>query len=341
MGHTIIIAEAGVNHNGDLNNAFKLVDAAVTAGVDYVKFQTFKADKLVSVNAKKAEYQIENTQNNKESQLEMLKKLELSTDDHEQLIAYCKSKNIKFFSTAFDLDSLVYLSDIGLDMVKIPSGEVTNLPYLRKAAELFPKVILSTGMCTMDDIRKAVEVFTSAGIEKESISILHCNTEYPTPMSDVNLKAMLHIGQVFGTAIGYSDHTLGIEVPIAAVALGATIIEKHYTLDKNMPGPDHVASLEPSELIAMVQGIRNIESAISGSGLKEPSVSEMKNSAIARKSIHLVKDKRAGESIQAEDLEMLRPGDGISPMKMDELIGKTINQDLVAGHKLTLNDFNI
>lgn len=341
MGHTIIIAEAGVNHNGDLNNAFRLVDAAVAAGVDYVKFQTFKADKLVSVNARKAVYQIENTQNNKESQLEMLRKLELSTDDHEQLITYCKSKSIKFFSTAFDLDSLVYLSEIGLDMVKIPSGEITNLPYLRKAAELFPKVILSTGMCTLEDIKKAVEVFTNAGIEKENISILHCNTEYPTPMSDVNLKAMLHIGQTFGTAIGYSDHTLGIEVPIAAVALGATIIEKHYTLDKSMPGPDHVASLEPAELIAMVKGIRNIESAISGSGLKEPSVSEMKNSAIARKSIHLGKDKRAGEAIKAEDLEMLRPGDGISPMKMDELIGKTITQDLIAGHKLTLNDFNI
>jgi N,N'-diacetyllegionaminate synthase len=341
MRHTIIIAEAGVNHNGDLNNAFKLVDAAVAAGVDYVKFQTFKAEKLVSVNAKKAEYQIENTQNNQESQLEMLKKLELSTNDHEQLIAYCKSKNIKFFSTAFDLDSLVYLSEIGLDIVKIPSGEITNLPYLRKAAELFSKVILSTGMCTMDDIKQAVEVFTKAGIETENISILHCNTEYPTPMNDVNLKAMLHIEQVFGTAIGYSDHTLGIEVAIAAVALGATIIEKHYTLDRNLPGPDHIASLEPSELKAMVRSIRNIESAISGSGLKEPSASEMKNSGIARKSIHLCKNKRAGDVLQVEDLEMLRPGDGISPMKMDELVGKTICRDLLAGHKLTLSDFSI
>lgn len=341
MKQTVIIAEAGVNHNGSLENAFKLVDVAAEAGVDYVKFQTFKADKLVSVNAKKAEYQIENTQNSTESQLEMLRKLEFSIEDHEKLIAYCKSKNIKFFSTAFDLDSLIYLSEIGLDMVKIPSGEITNLPYLRKAAELFSKVILSTGMSTMDDIKQAVEVFTQAGIEKESISILHCNTEYPTPMCDVNLKAMLHIKKVFNTAIGYSDHTLGIEVPIAAVALGATIIEKHYTLDKNLPGPDHVASLEPAELKAMVEGIRNIEFAISGSGLKEPSISEMKNLAIARKSIHLNKDKRAGEIISAEDLEMLRPGDGISPMKMDELIGKIINQDLVAGHKLALNDFNI
>lgn len=341
MGHTIIIAEAGVNHNGDLNNAFKLVDAAVEAGVDYVKFQTFKADKLVSVNAKKAEYQIENTQNNRESQLEMLKKLELSTDDHEQLIAYCKSKNIRFFSTAFDLDSLSYLSEIGLQMVKIPSGEITNLPYLRKAAELFPKVILSTGMCTLDDIQLAIDVFTKAGIEKKNISILHCNTEYPTPMGDVNLKAMLHIEQAFGTAVGYSDHTLGIEVPIAAVALGAVIIEKHYTLDRNLPGPDHIASLEPAELKAMVRSIRNIESAISGSGLKEPSVSEMKNSGIARKCIHLGRDKKAGDILQVGDLEMLRPGDGISPMKMDELIGKTINRDLLAGHKLSLNDLNL
>ncbi|MES2828402.1 MAG: N-acetylneuraminate synthase [Bacteroidota bacterium] len=341
MRHTIIIAEAGVNHNGDLKNAFKLIDAAVAAGVDYVKFQTFKADKLVSVNAKKADYQIENTQDNKESQLEMLRKLELSNEDHEQLIAYCKSKNIRFFSTAFDLDSLVYLSEIGLDMVKIPSGEITNLPYLRKASELFPKVILSTGMCTLDDISAALEVFTKAGIEKKNISILHCNTEYPTPMTDVNLKAMLHIEQIFGTAIGYSDHTLGTEVPIAAVALGATVIEKHYTLDRNLPGPDHIASIEPTELKAMVDSIRNIEIAISGSGLKEPSNSEMKNSSIARKSIHLSREKRAGDILQEADLEMLRPGDGISPMKMDDFIGRAVAKDLSVGHKLALNDLLI
>lgn len=338
MSHTIIIAEAGVNHNGSLNNAFKLVDAAVEAGVDYVKFQTFKADKLVSINAKKAEYQIENTKNNAESQLEMLKKLELSSRDHEELIAYCKAKPIKFFSTAFDIDSLVYLSKLGLDMVKIPSGEVTNLPYLRKAAELFSNVILSTGMCTLSDIKLAIEVFLNAGILRENISILHCNTEYPTPMNDVNLKAMLHIKQAFGTEVGYSDHTLGIEVPIAAVALGATIIEKHYTLDKSLPGPDHVASLEPSELKAMVQAIRNIESAISGSGLKEPSASEMKNLSIARKSIHIGRNMKVGEIIQSQDLEMLRPGDGISPMKMDEVIGKRIKMDLNIGHKLMLTD---
>ncbi|MGY4383095.1 N,N'-diacetyllegionaminate synthase [Pedobacter sp. UYP24] len=339
MGHAIIIAEAGVNHNGDLNNAFKLVDAAVAAGADYVKFQTFKADKLVSVNAKKAEYQIENTHNNSESQLEMLKKLQLSESDHEKLIIYCNEKDIQFFSTAFDLISLQYLSTIGLDMVKIPSGELTNLPYLRLAAKLFAKVILSTGMATLEEISSALNVFLDAGIAKEHITILHCNTEYPTPMHDVNLKAMLTISEEFGTAIGYSDHTLGIEVPIAAVALGATIIEKHYTLDRNLPGPDHVASLEPSELKAMVSAIRNIETALLGSGIKEPSTSEIKNIAIARKSIHLNNDKVQGDTISEHDLEMLRPGDGISPMEVDRIIGKRINKPLAAGHKLLLTDF--
>lgn len=335
----IIIAEAGVNHNGSLENAFRLVDAAVDAGVDYVKFQTFKASNLVSIKAKKAEYQIENTKNSIESQLQMLQKLELSEDDHEKIIAYCNSKNIKFFSTAFDLDSLEYLSKIGMDMVKIPSGEITNLPYLRKAATLFSKVILSTGMATMKEIKDALDIFTHHGIDLGSISILHCNTEYPTPMRDVNLIAMLHIGSTFHTTIGYSDHTLGIEVPIAAVALGAKIIEKHYTLDRSMPGPDHAASLEPSELKAMVGAIRNIEIAISGSGQKEPSTSEMKNINIARKSIHLAVDKRSGEKLSIEDLMMLRPGDGISPMQMDELLGKVLSQNLEAGHKLSLTDF--
>lgn len=339
MKHTIIIAEAGVNHNGSLENAFKLIDAAVDAGVDYVKFQTFKADKLVSAKAKKADYQVENTKNTAESQLEMLQKLELSEQDHEKLIQYCKEKGIQFFSTAFDLTSLQYLSTIGLDMVKIPSGEITNLPYLRLAAKLFPKVILSTGMATLEDIGSALNVFLDAGIAKANITILHCNTEYPTPMLDVNLKAMLTIGEEFGTAIGYSDHTLGIEVPIAAVALGATMIEKHYTLDRNLPGPDHIASLEPNELKAMVSAIRNIESALRGSGIKEPSRSEIKNIAIARKSIHLIVDKAQGETITEQDLEMLRPGDGISPMDMGNVIGRALNKPLTAGHKLLLTDF--
>jgi len=285
MNSVIIIAEAGVNHNGDMKIAKKLIDAAVDAGVDYVKFQTFKSENLVSKEAKKADYQIENTQNASENQLQMLKKLELSHAQHEELIAYCKQKNISFFSTAFDLDSLDYLKKLGLKMVKIPSGEITNLPYLRRAASLFKEVILSSGMATMDEISDAFDIFLKAGIPKENIKILHCNTEYPTPMRDVNLMAMLSIQKRFGVTTGYSDHTLGIEVPIAAVALGGQMIEKHFTLDRSLPGPDQLASLEPEELKSMVKAIRNIELAISGSGIKEPSDSEMKNMAIARKSI--------------------------------------------------------
>jgi N,N'-diacetyllegionaminate synthase len=337
--HTIIIAEAGVNHNGDIYNAFKLIDAAVLAGVDYVKFQTFKSENLVSEDAKKAEYQIENTQNSSESQLQMLKKLELSANDHVEIIHYCNSKNIKFFSTAFDLQSLQYLSEIGLELVKIPSGEITNLPYLELAARLFEKVILSTGMATMQDIKNALDVFLRNGIEKKDVTILHCNTEYPTPMIDVNLKAMLSIQKELGTDIGYSDHTLGVEVPIAAVAMGAKIIEKHFTLDRTMDGPDHSASLEPNELIAMVSAIRNIELAISGSGTKEPSNSELKNISIARKSIHLANAVTKDEVISLEHFIMLRPGDGISPMEMNSIVGKKFVMDLPKGHKLSTSDF--
>ncbi|MBC7915272.1 MAG: N-acetylneuraminate synthase [Pyrinomonadaceae bacterium] len=327
MKHTIIIAEAGVNHNGSLENAFQLVDAAVAAGVDYVKFQTFKAEKLVSKKARKADYQIENTQNTEESQLQMLQKLELSEKDHEELLAYCKAKDIQFFSTAFDLDSLAYLAKLGLNMVKIPSGEITNLPYLRLAAKLFSKVILSTGMATIQEIREALNVFLNGGISKENITILHCNTEYPTPMQDVNLKAMLHIGETFGTAIGYSDHTLGIEVPVAAVALGATVIEKHFTLDKTMDGPDHPASLEPNELKAMVLAIRNIDIAISGSGLKEPSASEQKNVPVARKSIVAQKAIFKGDTFSEENITVKRPGNGISAINWDQVIGQKANRD--------------
>lgn len=330
MRRVLIIAEAGVNHNGSLDNAFKLVDAAVEAGVDYIKFQTFKADKLVSKTAKKADYQIQNTKNEQDSQFEMLKKLELSHNDHKQLIEYCVKRNIKFFSTAFDLDSLQYLNDLGLDLVKIPSGEITNLPYLRKAAQLFDRVILSTGMCTMDDIRAAVLVFKNEGIQEDNITILHCNTEYPTPMEDVNLTAMLTIGKEFGTAIGYSDHTLGIEVPTAAVALGAQIIEKHFTLDNTMRGPDHAASLEPQELKDMVKAIRNIEKAISGSGIKEPSLSELKNINIARKSIVAKVDIKTGERLTEENLTVKRPGSGISPMEWDQIIGTNAIKDFEA-----------
>jgi N,N'-diacetyllegionaminate synthase len=327
MKKVLIIAEAGVNHNGNLENAIKLIDAAVEAGVDYVKFQTFKSENLVSKSAKKADYQIQNTGNSTDSQYEMLKKLELSHEQHELLIDYCRQKSVKFFSTAFDLDSLEYLSKIGLDLVKIPSGEITNLPYLRKAAQLFKKVILSTGMCTMDDIEAAMNIFLTEGIKKEQITILHCNTEYPTPMNDVNLKAMLSIQQKFGTEIGYSDHTLGIEVPVAAVALGASVIEKHFTLNNSMEGPDHAASLEPHQLKEMVKSIRNIEQAISGDGIKKPSHSEQKNISIARKSIVSKRDILAGEIFSEENITVKRPGNGISPMKWDMVIGKKAIKD--------------
>lgn len=327
MTKVLIIAEAGVNHNGDIENAFKLVDAAANAGVDYVKFQTFKAENLVSKNAQKAAYQIENTKDDNESQFEMLKKLELSHEDHQAIIKYCNHKNVRFFSTAFDLESLYYLKEIGMNLVKIPSGEITNYPYLKLAAQLFSRVIISTGMSTLEDINAAVDVFLNEGYTKDNITILHCNTEYPTPMVDVNLLAMNQIKNVFGTAIGYSDHTLGIEVPIAAVALGARIIEKHFTLDKEMPGPDHAASLEPSELTEMVKAIRNIESAIEGSGIKEPSPSEMKNINIARKSIVASKNISKGEILTEDNITTKRPANGISAMKWNEVLGKVAIKD--------------
>ena len=336
MSKVLIIAEAGVNHNGSLENAFKLIDAAVNAGVDYVKFQTFKSENLVSKSAKKADYQIQNTGNSSDSQFEMLKKLELSHENHQLLIDYCKQKNIQFFSTAFDLESLEYLKDIGLDLVNIPSGEITNLPYLRKAAQLFNKVILSTGMCTMEDINAALQVFLNEGILNENITILHCNTEYPTPMNDVNLKAMLSIRGEFGTNIGYSDHTMGIEVPIAAVALGASVIEKHFTLDKMMEGPDHAASLEPSELKEMVNAIRNVEQAISGDGVKKPSTSEIKNIEIARKSIVASKTILKGEILTDKNITVKRPGNGISPMMWDEVIGKVASRDFTIDELIEL-----
>jgi N,N'-diacetyllegionaminate synthase len=327
MDKVIIIAEAGVNHNGDITIAKQLINAAVAAGADYVKFQTFKSENLVSKSAKKADYQVQNTNNATENQLQMLKKLEFSKEQHRELIDYCAGKKIRFFSTAFDVDSLIYLKEIGLGMVKIPSGEITNLPYLRKAAELFSKVIISTGMSTLDDIEKALNVFLSSEIKKEDIFILHCNTEYPTPMKDVNLLAMLAIKNKFNVEIGYSDHTLGIEVPIAAVALGARVIEKHFTLDRSLPGPDHAASLEPDELSAMVTCIRNIEDALSGNGIKEPSLSEQKNIEIARKSITAKQFILKGEIISESNITTKRPGNGISPMFWDSVIGKIAPKD--------------
>ena len=339
MKKVIIIAEAGVNHNGDINTAKKLIDVAVEAGVDYVKFQSFKADKLVSPDAKKADYQIKNTEEeDDDSQYQMLKQLELSVENHIELIEYCSLKKINFFSTAFDLDGISYLSSLNLGVFKIPSGELTNFPYLRAVANTGLPVILSTGMANLDEIQKSVEVLISNGTKKNQITVLHCNTEYPTPMIDVNLKAMLTIKEKLGVSIGYSDHTLGIEVPIAAVALGAKIIEKHFTLDRNLPGPDHKASLEPDELKAMVSAIRNIEKAISGNERKEPSQSESKNIAIARKSIHLKNKLAAGTIILEDDIIALRPGDGISAMKWTEIIGRKVSKDLDQFDKLTWGD---
>lgn len=327
MNKVTIIAEAGVNHNGDMETAKKLIDAAVDAGVDYVKFQTFKADNLVSKSAKKATYQNVNIGDNDDSQYNMLKNLELSHENHLELMSYCQKRNINFFSTAFDIDGVKYLNELGLSFFKIPSGEMTNYPYLREIALIGKPVIMSTGMCSEFEIKQALDVLIKFGLEKDKISILHCNTEYPTPMKDVNLKAMLNIKKIFDVEIGYSDHTLGIEVPIAAVAMGAKIIEKHFTLNRLMPGPDHLASLEPNELKAMVKSIRNIELAIEGAGEKKPSASETKNIAIARKSIHVNKKLTKGDRITEDDIISLRPGHGISPMEWENVIGKRILVD--------------
>lgn len=324
--HVLIIAEAGVNHNGSLKLAKQLIDKAVEAGVDIIKFQTFKSEKLVSKVAKQAEYQQRNIGKKDEGQLAMLKKLELSQADHEELITYCNEKGIRFFSTAFDMDSIDYLHSLNMGLWKIPSGEITNYPYLRKIAQYQEPVILSTGMCELADIEAALNVLLQFGVKKEQVTILHCNTEYPTPFTDVNLKAMLEIGEKFGVQIGYSDHTKGVEVPIAAVALGATVIEKHFTLDKNMEGPDHKASLEPDELKAMVSAIRNIEQAL-GSGHKTISESERKNIEIARKSIVAACPIKAGELLTEENLTIKRPGNGINPMRWNEVVGTRAIQD--------------
>jgi len=320
-----IIAEAGVNHNGSIELAKKLIDVASETGADAVKFQTFKAEKLVSKNAQKAAYQKETT-DAQESQFAMIKKLELDLDTHKELMTYCREKEIMFLSTPFDLQSITMLNDLGLKIFKIPSGEITNLPYLRAIGALKKEVILSTGMATMDEVSAAFSVLVEAGTPKKNITILHANTMYPTPMEDVNLRAMPNIGKTFDVAFGYSDHTLGIEVDIAAVAMGASIIEKHFTLDKTMQGPDHKASLEPHELKAMVQGIRNIELAL-GSEVKQPSPSEMPNMQVARKSIVAARKIKKGEILTAENLTVKRPGNGISPMQWDEVVGTFAQRD--------------
>ena len=319
---TFIIAEAGVNHNGSVELAKQLVDKAVFAGVDCIKFQTFKAKNLVNKGAKKADYQVANTKNN-DSQLSMLQKLELSFQDFVELKNYCDSKNIMFLSTPFDNESIEFLANLGMPIFKVPSGEITNLPYLRKINSYKREVILSTGMATLDEIRDALNVLKDC-----KVSLLHCTTEYPCPYDGVNMNAMLTLKDEFGLEVGYSDHTQGIEIPIMAVSMGAKIIEKHFTLDKNMEGPDHKASLEPQELKAMVDSIRNIEKAF-GSGVKEPQEAEKKNIAIARKSIVAKCDIKKGEILTEQNITTKRPGNGISPMKWDEILGTVANKDYV------------
>ena len=332
MGRIFIIAEAGVNHNGDLETARKLIDAAAAAGADAVKFQTFKTENLVCKNAQKAAYQMETTDGG-ESQFAMLKRLELTPDMHEKLMDYCGQKKILFLSTPFDIESLHYLVDCGIALLKIPSGEITNYPLLREAARSGKKIILSSGMCTLEDVKNAVKVMRDNG--GTDITILHCNTEYPTPYKDVNLRAMHTIKEELEIPVGYSDHTQGIEVAVAAAALGAEVIEKHFTLDRTMEGPDHKASLEPDELAEMVKAVRHIETAL-GDGKKEPSESEQKNIAVARKSIVAGCDIKAGEIFTEENLTAKRPGGGISPMQWDQVLNKKAKRDFAADEMIEL-----
>ncbi len=333
---TLIIAEAGVNHNGDLEMAKRLVDAAAAAGADLVKFQTFKAEKIASEAAKKASYQARNEGGtDADSQLEMLKRLELSQADHTTLIAHCAERGIDFFSTGFDLESLDFLNGLGFAQFKVPSGEITNLPYLRRVAGYGKHLILSTGMASLGDIEAAIEAVEAAGLPRKSITVLHCTTEYPAPLEEVNLRAMTTIGQAFGVRVGYSDHTQGIEVSLAAVALGATVIEKHFTLDRMLPGPDHAASLEPDELSALVSGVRHIEQAL-GRPEKRRTHSELANVAVARKSIVAARPISAGEVFSDENLTAKRPGTGMSPMLWDTVIGNAAPRDFAADEEIHL-----
>lgn len=322
---TLIIAEAGVNHNGDIKLAMQLIDAAADAGADLVKFQTFSADRQVTRAAKKAEYQTHNTDST-ESQHAMLRRLELTEIMHHQLVAHCAERKIGFLSTGFDIESVDFLVSLGQTCFKVPSGEITNLPYLRHVGRLGHEIILSTGMATIGEIEAAVDAIEHAGTPRTKITVLHCTTEYPTPMAEVNLRAMQSIHVAFGAAVGYSDHTEGIEVAIAAVAMGATVIEKHFTLSRQLPGPDHQASLEPEQLKAMVSAIRNIEVAL-GDGIKRLTPSESKNRPIARKSLVARKAINAGEIFSTQNLTAKRPGTGISPMRWDEVLGKKAPRD--------------
>jgi N,N'-diacetyllegionaminate synthase len=331
---TLIIAEAGVNHNGELSVAKRLIDVAAEAGADLVKFQTFSADRLVTASAQKAGYQAANC-GSIGSQQVMLRGLELTPAMHWELLEHCKLRGIGFFSTAFDIESLDLLAGLGLDRFKIPSGEITNLPYLRHVGRFGKPVIMSTGMATMDEIAAALAVLEQAGAARDRITVLHCNSQYPTPMADVNLRAMLAIRDGFGVKVGYSDHTLGIEVAIAAVALGASVIEKHFTLDRMMSGPDHKASLEPTELAAMVAAIRHVEQAL-GDGVKRPSASELPNRAVVRKSLVALRAIRKGEPFSAGNIAAKRPGTGLSPMKFDEVLGRQAPRDFVADELIEL-----
>jgi len=322
----IVIAEAGVNHNGDIDLAKQLIDVAAEAGADVIKFQTFIADRLATRHAPKAEYQYHGTRS-RETQHDMLHRLELTSEMHQILIDHCGKRNLEFLSTGFDTESVDMLVAMGIDRIKIPSGEITNLPYLRHVGQLGKPVILSTGMATLDEIGRALEVLDTSGTPREYLTVLHCNTAYPTPMEDVNLHALSTIKKTFGVKVGYSDHTVGIEVPVAAVALGASIIEKHFTLDRLLPGPDHRASLEPGELAAMVSAIRNIEMAL-GNGIKKPSPSETDNKAIVRKSLVAARPIRAGEKYTKDNVTVKRPGTGISPMCWDDVMELSAPRDL-------------
>ena len=330
----LVIAEAGVNHNGDMALAKQLIDKAAEAGADLVKFQTFNANRLVTRSAKKADYQAEAT-GGAESQHDMLRRLELSEAMHHELIAHCATRNIEFFSTGFDLESIDMLLGFGQQLFKIPSGEITNLPYLRHVAKTGKPLILSTGMATLGDIEAAIDALEEAGAARSELTVLHCTTEYPTPMDEVNLRAMQSIGAAFGVATGYSDHTPGIEVAIAAVAMGATVIEKHFTLDRNLPGPDHQASLEPDELKAMVSAIRNIEIAL-GDGVKRLTPSEARNKPVARKSLVASAPIKAGECFGAHNMTAKRPGTGISPMRFDEVAGRQAKRDFAEDELIEL-----
>jgi len=323
-----IIAEVGVNHNGSLELAKQLVDVAAECGADAVKFQTFKAASLVTKNAKQADYQITNTQK-KESQFDMLQRLELSDNAHKELVEYCQWKNIEFMSTPFDLESIHFLNNLGVKRFKIPSGEITNYPYLKMVGGYNKEIVLSTGMANLGEVEAALNLLINSGTEKNKITILHATTDYPTQMQDVNLTAMQTIAEAFKVKVGYSDHTPGIEVPVAAVALGASIIEKHFTLDKSLPGPDHKASLEPQELREMVRAIRNIEIAL-GDGIKRPSENEQKNMQVARKSIVAGKTIQKGELLTEENLTVKRPGLGVSPMRWCEVVGQKAQKDYEA-----------